>query len=70
MDTEKRHSPEVRERAIRTVLERQKEHSSQWAAIGSSAGEVGCTSGTPRRQVRQAESDQGRRAGRTPGRLS
>jgi len=47
------------------VLEHQAEHSSQWAAIGSIAGKIGCTSETLRRWVRQAERDQGKRPGPT-----
>ena len=60
-----RHSPEVRERAVRMVLEHQAEHNSQWAAISSIAGKIGCTAETLRRWVRQAERDQGKRPGPT-----
>ena len=60
-----RYSPEVMERAVRLVLEQQGEHGSQWAAIGSIAGKIGCTPETLRRWVRQSERDQGRRAGAT-----
>ena len=65
MNTSKRYSPEVRERAVRMVLEQQTEHSSQWATIQSIASKLGCTSETLRRWVRQAERDQGIRNGMT-----
>ena len=65
MNTLKRYSPEVRERAVRIVLEQQTEHSSQWATIQSIASKIGCTSETLRRWVRQAERDQGIRSGMT-----
>ncbi len=63
--TSKRFSPEVRERAVRMVLEHQGEHASQMAAIGSIAAKIGCSGETLRNWVRQAERDQGLRNGTT-----
>lgn len=60
-----RFSPEVRERAVRMVLEQQDKHESQWAAITSIAEKIGCTAETLRSWVRQAERDAGRRPGLT-----
>jgi transposase-like protein len=58
-------SPEVRERAVRMVLEHQGEHSSPYAAIRSIATKIGCSGETLRNWVRQAERDRGVRAGPT-----
>jgi transposase len=63
--TSKRYSPEVRERAVRLVLEHQREHESQWAAIVSVAAKIGCTPETLRTWVRRVEVDEGLRAGVT-----
>ena len=60
-----RYSPEVRERAVRMVQEHGPEHASQWAAITSIAGKLGCTAQTLRTWVQQAERDTGRRGGLT-----
>jgi transposase len=55
------YSPEVRERAVRMVFDHQGEHASQYEAI-----QIGCSGETLRNWVRQAERDQGQRAGPTP----
>jgi len=55
-------SPELRERAIRLVGEQRAEHESQWAAIVSIAGKMGCTLQTVLSWVRQHETDTGQRS--------
>ena len=63
MNKPKTYSPEVRERAVRMVFEHAPEHPSQWACIQSIAEKIGCSGETLRNWVRQAERDQGKRAG-------
>ena len=65
MGRQSKFPPEVRERAVRLVLEQQPTHGSQWAAIQSVAGKLGCTAESLRRWVRQAERDAGTRPGVT-----
>jgi transposase-like protein len=62
MNTQKRYSPEVRDRAVRMVLEHQEEYESQWAAVSSIAAKNGCTAETLRKWVRHSEREQGLRA--------
>ena len=50
---------------MRLVLEHQENYDSQWAALTSIAGKIGCTAETLRKWVRRAEVDQGKRAGLT-----
>ncbi len=63
--TSVRYAPEVRARAVWMVLEHGGNYASQWEAIGSIAAKIGCTAETLRAWVRQAERDQGLRAGLT-----
>jgi transposase len=65
MDKRTRYAPEVRERAVRLVVEHEREYPSQWTAIRSIAEKMGCTPETLRRWVRRVERDEGRRPGLT-----
>ena len=61
----KKYSPEVRERAVRLLLEHRPEYPTEWSAMVSIAGKIGCTAETLRAWVRRAEVDQGARPGMT-----
>ena len=56
---------EIRERAVRMVLEHQQDYDSQWEAICSVAEKLGPTAETVRKWVRRAEIDGGVRPGVT-----
>ncbi len=56
---------EVRERAVRMVFEQEREHATQWAAMCSVAGKIGCSGETLRNWVRKIERDQGLHPGPT-----
>ena len=60
-----RYPVEIRERAVRLVLEHLGEYPSQWAAISSIATKCGMTPETLRKWVRRAEVDGGARPGLT-----
>ena len=55
--------PEVRERAVRMVLDSAGQHGSCRQAIMSIAAKIGCSANTLNDWVKKAEVDSGRRAG-------
>lgn len=63
MAKNKRYPAEVRERAVRLVVEHRGEYETEWAAITSVAQKCGMTAETLRKWVRQSEIDGGRRHG-------
>ena len=60
-----RFSPEVRERAVRLVVEHASDRPSRWAAITSIASKMGCSAQTLSNWVARVEIDAGRRPGVT-----
>jgi transposase-like protein len=58
--TENLFSSEVRQRAVRMVLDHGGDYASQWAAMVSIAGKIGCTAETLRRWVEQPDQFSGR----------
>ncbi len=63
--TGKRYPSEVKERAVRMLMEHQDEYESQWAAIMSISEKLGVGHETLRRWARQSETDHGLRPGLT-----
>ncbi len=65
MNKTNKFSPEVRERAVRMVLEHRGEYPSLWAAAQSIAPKIGCVPHTPYEWVRRQQVDSGEREGVT-----
>jgi transposase len=63
MPKRSRFSSEVRERAVRLVVDRADDHPSRWAAITSIASKIGCSAQTLSNWVSRFETDAGRRPG-------
>ena len=63
MGRRSRYPAEVRDRAVRLVMDNEGGHDTQWSAITSVAAKIGCTAETLRKWVRQAERDAGKRPG-------
>lgn len=68
--TTNKFSPEVRERAVRMVLDSEKEHPSRLAAFTSIARKFGCSAYTLLEWVKKAEVDSGMRADGRPNWLT
>jgi len=61
--TTNKFSPEVRERAVRLVLDNEGQHGSRWQAVMSISAKIGCAPQTLNEWVKRAEVDTGKRAG-------
>ena len=70
MPSQGKYPDELRERAVRMVLDHEHEYGSQWEAICSVAEKLGPKAETVRLWVRRAETDEGRRPGSTTDQLA
>ncbi len=61
--TTNKFAPEVRDRAVRMVLDHEADYPSRWAAIISIAEKIGCSGYTLLEWVKKAEVNSGKRAG-------
>ena len=65
MPRSSRYSPEVRERAVKMVVDHRQDFPSEWATMTSVAQKLGMTAETLRSWVRRAQVDEGVRPGLT-----
>lgn len=56
--TTNKFSPEVRERAVRMVVEQRAEYGSEWEVMKSIAAKIGCSLETLRRWCREERADE------------
>jgi transposase len=63
MNRSTKYSTEIRKRAVRLMQDHLAEYPSEWVALVSIAGKIGCSAETLRHWVRQAERDAGLRPG-------
>lgn len=61
--TTNKFSPEVRDRAVRLVLDNEGQHGSRWQAVMSISAKIGCAPQTLSDWVKKAEVDSGKRPG-------
>ena len=65
MSKRTRFSQEVRERAVRMLIDHEREYSSRWEAIRSISQKIGCSPETLRKWLLRTEVDTGKRPGVT-----
>ena len=61
--TTNKFSPELRDRAVRLVLDNEGQHGSRWQAVMSISAKIGCAPQTLNDWVKKAEVDSGKRPG-------
>ncbi len=61
--TTDKNTPEVRERAVRMILDEAGQHESRWAAILSISAKIGFAPQTPNEWVKKVEVDTSQRCG-------